>query len=349
MPRQQNISVSLVSTGKLTENIHYGPFSRYWWTPNSGNATSEAERQLIPIRVGQKTRIFLNNREFIVRVVVGNKESPNHPGYCCESGEFSSDVETSATEAISGLYARMFHNKTRKSGAIAMGYDNKNIIEELQEDVPYFPFFVTLDKIKIFVSRLGTPSKYAFHNAGADYMSTFIHVYNKNQALFVSQIKNNRCTIEVYQEYRCVKIFEGHSPNEVWKTSGILQKFDGDTLFGLNSSTTQKILIERHVPTCKPNDWINYTLMESLFKYHLKRRIYSNIRWYTLFKNWISNGSNVIELYTQLKSLYPVAHKFGDREIRAWQCMLKSAGCHNITPFTRNESKVRYFYSISFV
>jgi hypothetical protein len=80
--------------------------------------------------------------------------------------------------------------------------------------------------------------------------------------------------------------------------------------------------------------------MESLFKYHLKRRICSNIRWYTLFENWKNNRSNVIELYTQLKSLYPVGHKFGDREIRTWQCMLKSAGCHNITPFTRNESKV---------
>ena len=113
-------------------------------------------------------------------MVVGNKESLNHPGYYYESGEFSSNVETSVIEAILGLYARIFHNKTKKSDAIAIGYDNKNIIEELQEDVPYFPFFVYLDKIKIFVSWLDTPSKYAFHNVRPDYMSTFIHVYNKN-------------------------------------------------------------------------------------------------------------------------------------------------------------------------
>jgi len=72
---------------------------------------------------------------------------------------------------------------------IAIGYDNKNIIE--LQDVPYFHFFVYLDKIKIFLLQLGTPSKYAFHNAGPDYMSTFIHVYNRNQALFVSQMGIN--------------------------------------------------------------------------------------------------------------------------------------------------------------
>jgi hypothetical protein len=96
------------------------------------------------------------------------------------------------------------------------------------------------------------------------------------------------------------------------------------------------------VPTCKPSDWTNYALMEILFKYHLKRRTDSNIRWYTLFENWINNSS-IIELYTQLKSLYPIRHKFGDREIRAWQCMLKAAGCHDITPFTKKNSKVNFF------
>jgi len=37
--------------------------------------------------------------------VVGNKESAKHPGYCCESETFSSNVENSASEAVSSLYA----------------------------------------------------------------------------------------------------------------------------------------------------------------------------------------------------------------------------------------------------
>lgn len=200
-----------------------------------------------------------------------------------------------------------------------------------------------MEKIKIFVFQLGTSSQTASHNAGPDYMSSFTYTYKKHQALFVSKIKDNKCTIEIYQGYQCVKIFEGRSLDEVWKISGILQKFDGATLFGLNNPMTQKMLKEHHIPTCRPCDWTNYILMETLFKYHLKRRTCSNIKWYTLFENWMNDESNIIELYTCLKSIYPARHKFGDREIRAWQCMLNSAGCYNITPFTKKESKVRYY------
>ncbi|CAI2163171.1 1667_t:CDS:2 [Funneliformis geosporum] len=127
MPKKQNTKVTLISAEKLLENI-----------PKSGNVTSEAENKLIPIHVGQKMHIFLNEQEFIIRVIVGNKESLKCPGYCCKSGEFSSNVETSATEAISSLYMQIFHNKTRKSDAIAISYNDKNIIEELQEDVTFF-------------------------------------------------------------------------------------------------------------------------------------------------------------------------------------------------------------------
>jgi hypothetical protein len=36
--------------------------------------------------------------------------------------------------------------------------------------------------------------------------------------------------------------------------------------------------------TCKPCDWTNYAIMESLYKYYLKRQTLSNINWYTLFE-----------------------------------------------------------------
>jgi hypothetical protein len=338
MSKCKNTEVTLVAAGKLIESIHYGPFSRYWWVPRATNT------EFIPIRVGQKTRTFLNGREFIVRVVVGNKESIKHPGYCCESETFSSNVENSPSEAVSSLYAKIFQNKTRKSGSIVIGYDNQEIIEQLQEGVTFFPFTFYLENIKIFVFGVGTSSKPEFHNAGPGYMSSFIHTYKKNRVLFVSKIKENKCIIEIYKDYYCIEIFESNSPNEVWKVSGILQKkFDGITLFELNNATTQKTLEKHRIPTCKPNDWTNYTIMESLFKYHLKRRTRSNINWYSLFEKWINCESDIIELHTHLKSIYPARHKFGDREIGAWQCMLKSAGCYNVTPFEKNESKVRCF------
>ena len=179
-------------------------------------------------------------------------------------------------------------------------------------------------------------------------MSSFVHTYKKSRVLFVSKIKEkNKCVIEIYKDYQCIEIFESYSPNEVWKISGILRtKFDGVTLFGLNNPITQKALDNHHIPTCKPCDWTNYTIMELLFKYHLKRRTLSNINWYTLFEKWINHESDIIELYTHLKSIYPARHKFGSREIGAWQCMIKSAGCNNVTPFSKEESKVSCFIII---
>src|SRR4051794_1504639 len=90
MHKSKNIEVTLVAEKKLIESIYYGSFSCYWWVPRNESAINT---EFIPIRVGQKTCTFLNGREFIVRVVVGNKGSAKQPGYCCESGTFSSNVE----------------------------------------------------------------------------------------------------------------------------------------------------------------------------------------------------------------------------------------------------------------
>ena len=39
-------------------------------------------------------------------------------------------------------------------------------------------------------------------------------------------------------------------------------------------------------------------------------------------------------------ALYPSQYKFKDRELFAWKAILKATGCHEITPFTKDESKV---------
>ena len=54
------------------ENLHYGPYTRFWWHDYS----SCNSKHLVLIRVGQKTRVFLNGREFLFCVVVGNSENP---------------------------------------------------------------------------------------------------------------------------------------------------------------------------------------------------------------------------------------------------------------------------------
>ena len=80
--------------------------------------------------------------------------------------------------------------------------------------------------------------------------------------------------------------------------------------------------------------------MTLLYNYHLRRRTISNINWKLLFDKWMDQESDIIEIYSVLKIIYPIYYTFGDREISAWQFFLKAAGCSNITPFESKESKV---------
>lgn len=48
----------------------------------------------------------------------------------------------------------------------------------------------------------------------------------------------------------------------------------------------------------------------------------------------------IIELHSNLKQLYPLDHKFSERELNAWRIMLRNIGCHDVTPFSKQASKV---------
>ncbi|GBC35518.2 hypothetical protein GLOIN_2v1880126 [Rhizophagus irregularis DAOM 181602=DAOM 197198] len=341
MAKHLEVPVTLLTPGTINENLHYGPFARYWWSSRSTNGSNE--HIFFPIRLGQKTRVFRNNREFIVSVVLGNSEHPRQPGYFCSSGSFSGKIETSPTRAISSLYNEIFHNSTKFSGPTIIGQDNPKIIEEISRGVRFIPFQITIDKYKIFIHDLGVSSHPEWHNAGSGYSSSLLHFYNKKQALFVSRIVDNECIIEIYQQAQKIKIIRGSTPSEVWRKSWFMKKYDGSELYGLKDQKTQNSLRVHHVPTCTPSNWGNLSLMSKLFEYHLKRRTISKINWYTIFDIWGKQDSDIFELYSNLKKIYPKRHKFGDRELRAWRALLKAAGAHLITPFNSDESKFQFW------
>ena len=54
---------------------------------------------------------------------------------------------------------------------------------------------------------------------GNSYKSSIIHLYKKRQAIFVSEIENNRCYIHIYQDFKLQKTFVEATPNDVWKNS----------------------------------------------------------------------------------------------------------------------------------
>ena len=88
-------------------------------------------------------------------------------------------------------------------------------------------------------------------------------------------------------------------------------------------------------------DWAFEGILENLYKYHLKRRISSQeIRWHDLFDKWLDQKSDILELREAILDLYSPNYEISDREWHAWKAFVQNAGCTNITPFKKEESKV---------
>ncbi|RHZ78600.1 hypothetical protein Glove_159g45 [Diversispora epigaea] len=202
-------TVILVDLGKIVNELHFGSYSRYWWT--FLNFSNYKNSTYFPIRLGQKTCTILNEHYFFITVQI-NEENCSIPQYYCECNNITS-VASSSNTAISNLYKKIFKNTTRYLGPLVMGWNNKEIIQKLYENIKWIPFS--------------------------------IHV-----AIFVSRIENKTCKIEIYQDSKLSKIFKGTTPEEVWEKTGIIQKYNGNDLFGLANEKTQKILHNLKIPNC---------------------------------------------------------------------------------------------------
>ncbi|RIB02725.1 hypothetical protein C2G38_2227069, partial [Gigaspora rosea] len=221
--RIRQAQVTLLEIGVLDETLHYGLYSRYWWKNKVFDDIS-----YFPIRIGQETKVILNDREFIITIVVGHPNNPYLPGYTCQSDTFYTKTPVhDPSTAISSIYTI---------------------------DVFFFPFFFNLGQIKIFVFGIGSSSRKDWNKGGSGYQSSLIHLYGKKQGLYISSIEDNICKIEVYQDSQLKQTVEGASPNDVWEHFSI-SKYNGIQLFGLNYAVTQQLIKQHRIPTCAPNQW----------------------------------------------------------------------------------------------
>ncbi|CAG8850909.1 20693_t:CDS:1, partial [Racocetra persica] len=130
--RVRQAQVTLLELGILDETLHYGPYSRYWWKTNKA---FDQDISYFPIRVGQKTQIILNDRKFIITIVVGHPGNPDLPGYVCQSDTFcTKNPAHDPSTAISSIYTSIFNTKTRYSGPLIIGWTNYEIVSQLLID-----------------------------------------------------------------------------------------------------------------------------------------------------------------------------------------------------------------------
>ncbi|GET54926.1 hypothetical protein GLOIN_2v1486714 [Rhizophagus irregularis DAOM 181602=DAOM 197198] len=112
----------------IVPELHYGFYSFYWWIISNENET------LFPIRLGQLTKVCLNEVDFILTIQTGSGNNKLMPMYCCQSG-LHVVTELSSTKAISTVYKNCFNTSTRYLEYQAMGWNDKNILEILKQDI----------------------------------------------------------------------------------------------------------------------------------------------------------------------------------------------------------------------
>lgn len=342
MSKQKEYSVSLISPGELIDNLHYGPYSREWWLarPTSDNTT------FCPIRLGMKTLTTIKKRDFIITVVQGNTQDitdPNYnefqPGYICQSEGLRSNVCESSSKAITSVYQKAFSNKTKHAGPLVMGFDIPHISEALLSDVHFRPFSFKIENLSVMVFSIGVSNNSDWNYAGEGYKSSFTHDFNHFRSLFFQEFDDDEAIVRIYREFQEICVFRDANPNLVWKKIGILTKFNGSTLFGLEHNEIKLVIDREKIPYCTTDDWQNEEIMNKIFNYHLKKRVLTSINWKNIFIEWQNQKSNIIELTQKLKEIYPVGYIIKDREFRAWKALLRHTGCTRITPF-KKESEV---------
>jgi hypothetical protein len=342
MSKHKDYDVSLISVGVIDAELHFGPFSYYWWI-----TCNKKTEFLVPIRLHMKTMTFLKGYNFVITVVKGNKEHSECPGYLCDCGEFfTEEPSNSSTNAISTVYQKMFRNKTKFSGPQIMGFEKPAIYEKLLEGVLFRPYLVDLELVHVSVFEIAKSKNNEWGYAGVGFKSSFAFELEKQRCLFIQEFEEELCKVTIIQKKQIEKIYYESTPDLVWekifseqkRTAKLveLMKLTGRTLYGIENNLTQKLIHD--APTCSLNEW-NDDIIEKVFSYHLKRRTSIHVDWHNFLRKWQEQGT-IIELYSDLKQSYPTNYQLSERELNAWRIMLRSIGCHNIT-FLKQESKVK--------
>ena len=211
--------------------------------------------------------------------------------------------------------------------------------QKLLEGVLFRPFIIESENITIFVGCLGKIIQSNANKIGTNYSASLFYKYKEKQSVFLQHINKDFFSITIYQNSQVVAKYKDTSPNAVWRQTGILKSISGDVLFATDHPKTLQELgkmtlsLQVSIPNeCTIADWHDRTIMEHLFKLHLKKVVGGSVEWYQIFQSWMQQESNIIELYTHIGKIYNSNHEFQERELRAWRAMFRAAGCTNITP-----------------
>lgn len=327
-------SVSLLAEGKIYSELHYGPYARDWWSPRPSNNNVSVS---VPYRLHMHISIVLNQRQFFIKVVQ-NEENKLQPGFICASGNETSKVCLTPSQAVNSVYHIIFGKKTAYSGPAILGFNDEKIVKKLLTGVVFRPLFLNIGKHVVVVSKI------------EDQKFTSSVLTKKSQkTLALQKINHNVFTLDFYKGEQILWHYEDQSANGVWAQAGIAMQLDGESLYGFNHPSVQHILqtnLADSYVTCTSENWDDPYTMENIFEQQIKRRkIATNLleNWQNLFITWIRQENTIIEFHYALSIIYPSTYELNENELRAWRGMLSSCGCADITPYSKSEHKEEFW------
>ncbi|RIB20254.1 hypothetical protein C2G38_2179782 [Gigaspora rosea] len=218
--------------GTIDPQLHYGVWAKAWWEITSIEVETEIKNFVIPYRLYIRIAYELNNKNFIITVLPNNNNLLK-PGFQCTCEATTTEIESYPSTAISIYYQSIFKTKTEYS-----------------------------DKLSVIIINAGDLEEDRFHGIGSGFIFSFTTYYCNNQHLFVLEIGESECILEIYLESICIKKITGKTPDKVWKNVEILQKYTGSYLFGITNASVHEYLNElrNESPTCTVSDWKNLQL-----------------------------------------------------------------------------------------
>lgn len=351
MSQQHEYPTTLLTSGIILSELHYGVFARNWWFQKAPKNKEILTTQLliIPYRLNMRVSCELNGENFIISIVQ-NTTSPFEPGFVCTCKEKSTEISSSASTAITTLYREIFGKKTEYSGPAIMGFYNDEIIEKLIQDITFFPIYLKIQSFLVVVSNIGYSKNNKCYGAGNGFTSSLLTKFQGKYSFVSQQIENDTCILRIYHASKIVAQYEDETPTGVWKKCGINKKFDGSDLFGIKHPTIQAIL--QNPPKnkihriCMPDEWNNFEILQRAFDLHIKtRKIGTTILldWQSLFIDWLSQESTIIQIPKALQNIYPADYQLQYKELGAWKAMLIACGCTDVTPFEKNKSNIEFW------
>ncbi|CAB4395570.1 unnamed protein product [Rhizophagus irregularis] len=308
MSKKCHFTSKLLGIGLISPTLHYGIFARDWWETVSLDSKDKNIVFIVPFRLYMHVGCNLNGKDFIITVLQNNKNIYK-PGFQCTCENISSKIEPYPSTAINSCYKEVFGTKTEYSGIAVIGFEDEKIIQQL---------------------CFGYSSKDEYYRAGEGFTSSFITRYQNTQHLFLLKLEDDQCIIEIYHNADKIEQFTGSTPDDVWKK--------------ITHETTQNLLQSEAV-ICKPDEWNNHEKLTKVFDRHIKSRKLPNtmVNWSQLFHDWYKQDSSIIQFPSILAKIYPEDYKLQDKELRAWRAMFKACGCSNITPFSHEESPIKFW------